>query len=124
MTLDICYTGAVFSFIIVFSLVTNLLVLVILFSTPALQQSSNLFLASLSIADLFLTIFVMIPSAAAEIINSWPFGATFCQVYNSLDVSLCTISILHLSAISIDRHHAIVRSPLLYKVSSPEEVHS
>ena len=39
-----------------------------------------------------------------------------CQLYNAMDVTFCTVSILHLCAISIDRYHAIVKEPLLYQV--------
>ena len=109
--------GILFISIIFFSFCSNLLVLIALLTTPTLQKSSNYFLASLSMADLSVTLLVMIPSAVGELLGWWPFGATACQVFNSLDVTFCTVSILHLSAISIDRYHAIVRCPLRYHVS-------
>ena len=70
----------------------------------------------MSIADLGVTILVMIPSATSEIMGSWKFGRFACQLFHALDVTLCTVSIHHLSCISIDRYYAIVRHPLRYQV--------
>lgn len=39
------------------------------------------------------------------------------QLYNAMDVTCCTVSILHLCAVSIDRYYAIVKEPLLYQVT-------
>ena len=33
-----------------------------------------------------------------------------------MDVTCCTVSILNLCAVSIDRYYAIVKEPLLYQV--------
>ena len=40
------------------------------------------------------------------------------QFYTAMDVTCCTVSILHLCAVSVDRYYAIVREPLLYQVTS------
>lgn len=45
--------------------------------------------------------------------NKWEFGRLFCELWISLDILLCTASILSLCAISIDRYLAITR-PLAY----------
>lgn len=60
----------------------------------------------------------MLPSAAMEFLGRWPLGGTMCQVHNSLDVSMCTVSILHLLLISWDRFEAIVVRPLRYTASA------
>ena len=58
----------------------------------------------------------MMPTAIMELLQTWPLGATMCQVHNSLDVTMCTVSILNLLVISYDRYTAIVSQPLNYKV--------
>ena len=60
----------------------------------------------------------MMPSATMEFLGRWPLGGTMCQVHNSLDVSMCTVSILHLLLISWDRFEAIVVRPLRYTASA------
>ena len=60
----------------------------------------------------------MLPSAAMEFLGRWPLGGTMCQVHNSLDVTMCTVSILHLLLISWDRFEAIVVRPLRYTASA------
>ena len=61
----------------------------------------------------------MLPSALLELGQRWLMGSTLCQVHISLDVTLCTVSILHLGTISYDRYTAIVSRPLQYKVRPP-----
>ena len=99
------------------SFVTNVLVLVALITNPTNHLVSNIYFASMSIADLAVTILVMLPSAIMDLMDRWPLGFTLCQVHTSLDISMCTVSILHLVIISHDKYTAIVSHPLSYMVS-------
>ena len=45
----------------------------------------------------------MLPSAAMELLGRWPLGRALCDVHTSLDITMCTVSILHLLLISHDR---------------------
>ncbi|XP_075921898.1 histamine H2 receptor-like [Petromyzon marinus] len=81
--------------------------------TRRLRTLTNCFTASLAVADLLLGVLVLPFSAFVELHSSWPLGPTFCNVYTSSDVMLCTASILHLLAIGVDRYCA-VSSPFTY----------
>ncbi|XP_048867007.1 D(3) dopamine receptor isoform X2 [Brienomyrus brachyistius] len=48
--------------------------------------------------------------------GDWPFSRLSCNIFVTLDVMMCTASILNLCAISIDRYLAVVM-PLLYTAS-------
>ena len=58
----------------------------------------------------------MMPSAVQELSQRCVMGSLVCQLHISLDITLCTVSILHLGIISYDRYTAIVSRPLRYKV--------
>ncbi|KAI5714558.1 hypothetical protein M8J77_001592 [Diaphorina citri] len=68
---------------------------------------------SLAVADWLVGIFVMPFAVALHITGSWEFGWILCDIWVSLDVCLCTASILSLCAISIDRYLAVTQ-PLTY----------
>ncbi|NXA02976.1 HRH2 protein, partial [Sapayoa aenigma] len=70
-------------------------------------------IVSLAITDLLLGLLVLPFSAFYELAKEWPFGSTLCNIYTSLDVMLCTASILNLFMISLDRYFAVT-APLRY----------
>ncbi|NWT56917.1 HRH2 protein, partial [Erythrocercus mccallii] len=79
-------------------------------------------IVSLAITDLLLGLLVLPFSAIYELNREWPFGSVFCNIYISLDVMLCTASILNLFLISLDRYFAVT-TPLRYcQVVTPSRV--
>ncbi|XP_018592849.1 histamine H2 receptor-like [Scleropages formosus] len=78
-----------------------------------LRCVTNGLVVSLAATDLLLGLLVLPFSAMKELRSDWPLGAVFCNVYISMDVMLCTASILNLFAISVDRYFAIT-APLRY----------
>jgi hypothetical protein len=92
----------------------NLLVIIAIVSTKTLQTITNLFILSLAVADMLVSILVM-PLSIITIAQNhkWYFGQIICDLYISSDIMLCTASILNLCCISLDRYFAITR-PLVY----------
>ncbi|CAF0730002.1 unnamed protein product [Brachionus calyciflorus] len=86
----------------------NILVILSVFTYRPLQSVQNIFIVSLALADTFVAIFVM-PFHVSYFLNNgkWLFGTFVCHFFLTLDILLCTSSILHLCCIALDRYWAI-----------------
>ncbi|XP_069059560.1 alpha-2C adrenergic receptor [Pleurodeles waltl] len=102
--------AAVVSFLIVFTIVGNVLVAIAVFTSRALKAPQNLFLVSLACADILVSALVMPFSLANELMGYWYFGVIWCDIYLALDVLFCTSSIVHLCAISLDRYWSVTQA--------------
>ncbi|XP_029375703.1 histamine receptor H2b [Echeneis naucrates] len=101
------------SFIIV-TIGGNVLVCLAVGLSRRLWRIANCFVVSLAVTDFLLGLLVLPLSATLELRSgNWPLGGALCNIYISLDVMLCTSSILNLLAISVDRYLAI-SAPLSY----------
>ncbi|NWS65493.1 ADRA2 protein, partial [Crotophaga sulcirostris] len=108
--------------ILLSTVVGNVLVVAAVSTSRALQAPQNLFLVSLASADILVAILVLPFSLANEVMGYWYFGGLWCSVYLALDVLLCTASIGHLCAISLDRYWAVTRAARLNLRRSPRRV--
>ncbi|XP_050817751.1 histamine H2 receptor isoform X1 [Gopherus flavomarginatus] len=105
--------GMVLTVLIVVTICGNVVVCLAVSFNRKLRSLTNCFIVSLAITDLLLGLLVLPFSAIYELTREWHFGPTLCNIYTSLDVMLCTASILNLFMISIDRYYAIT-APLRY----------
>ncbi|XP_046382560.1 probable G-protein coupled receptor No18 [Ischnura elegans] len=99
--------------LIAVTVVGNTLIILAVLTTKRLRTVTNCFVTSLAVADLLVGIFVMPPAVAYHLIGKWELGWVMCDIWVSLDVLLCTASILSLCAISVDRYLAVTQ-PLNY----------
>ena len=105
---SVVVTGISLGTITLLTLMGNVLVFVAVFIDKKLRTVSNLFVVSLSTADLLVGTVVMVPATLAEICQQWVFGSSFCPVWASFDVMLCSASVLNVCLISFDRYLSIL----------------
>ncbi|XP_058050436.1 D(2) dopamine receptor isoform X1 [Ahaetulla prasina] len=97
-------------FVIIFG---NVLVCMAVSKEKALQTTTNYLIVSLAVADLLVATLVMPWVVYMEVVGEWRFSRIHCDIFVTLDVMMCTASILNLCAISIDRYTAVAM-PMLY----------
>ncbi|XP_074554885.1 dopamine receptor D4 related sequence [Halichoeres trimaculatus] len=92
----------------------NTLVCLSVLTERSLKTATNYFIISLAVADLLLAVLVLPLFIYSEFLGGvWTFSTFTCDALMTMDVMLCTASILNLCAISIDRYIAVV-VPLKY----------
>ncbi|NWH58003.1 ADRA2 protein, partial [Geococcyx californianus] len=102
--------AATITFLVLFTITGNVLVIMAVLSSRALRAPQNLFLVSLAAADILVATLIIPFSLANELLGYWYFEKTWCEIYLALDVLFCTSSIVHLCAISLDRYWSVSRA--------------
>ncbi|XP_051807143.1 dopamine receptor D4 related sequence [Acanthochromis polyacanthus] len=92
----------------------NVLVCLSVLTERSLKTATNYFIISLAVADLLLAVLVLPLYVYSEFLGGvWTLSTSICDALMTMDVMLCTASILNLCAISVDRYIAVV-VPLKY----------
>jgi hypothetical protein len=113
--------GFFYSILIITSLVSNpLLIYVLLWRRKAQIKLIDIFVANLSLSDLFLTIFNIPLSLIIYFAEQWPFGSLVCQLGTYSTSCSIYVNIFTMAYISIDRYFAVTRplisNPLSYQL--------
>ncbi|XP_034006798.1 D(3) dopamine receptor [Trematomus bernacchii] len=111
------YYAMLYSLLILAIVFGNVLVCIAVVRERSLQTTTNYLVVSLAVADLLVASLVMPWAVYLEVVGgAWLFSRLYCNVFVTLDVMMCTASILNLCAISIDRYTAVVM-PVLYNIT-------
>ncbi|XP_025932127.1 alpha-2B adrenergic receptor [Apteryx rowi] len=102
--------AAAVTFLVLFTILGNMLVIIAVLTSRSLRAPQNLFLVSLAAADILVATLIIPFSLANELMGYWYFQKTWCEIYLALDVLFCTSSIVHLCAISLDRYWSVSRA--------------
>ena len=100
---------AVFSLVMILSLVGNLLVCFAVYRNPRLRCPSNYYIISLALSDILQALCTMPLSVVFLATGRWPFGTYLCYFSAITKFSLAKISIYTMVLMAINRYYKIVK---------------
>lgn len=96
--------GFLLILLILFCVIGNLFVITAIIREQNLRSRPQyLLILSLATADFMVGLIVTPLNAWSTVMQEWNLGVTLCDLWISVDVLVCTSSILHLVAIALDR---------------------
>ena len=102
----------IFLFIITLDILVNILVLLNIFFEKNKKRVDICFMSN-AVSDLFMGIVIMPCTAIYTLFGHFPLGEYTCFIWNCLDFTVGTCSMLHIAYISYDRYSS-VSEPLKY----------
>ncbi|MCP9258169.1 SERotonin/octopamine receptor family [Dirofilaria immitis] len=106
--MKVAIIGAFLTVLIMACIIGNLFVITAILVERDLKNQPQYYLIfSLAIADLLVGLIVTPLGAWSTIMRAWTFGVILCDFWISIDVLVCTSSILHLVAIALDRYWSV-----------------
>ncbi|XP_071807925.1 histamine H2 receptor-like [Asterias amurensis] len=104
------FTFVLFFLTIALIMVLNSVCLVVLRHVRGIQETTKLFMMSLTLSDLCAGIFFGIPNLYYFIFTSWIVSGTFCKILPYLGTALVTVNALSIVSLTFDRFLAIAYS--------------
>ena len=99
----------IYLIIFVVGLTGNFIVIYFVLFYKRMQTMTNNFITNLAVADL-LVIFICVPITASRLLyDSWIFGRFMCRISGFAQGVSLSVSVLTLTAISIDRYYIIYK---------------
>ena len=98
----------IFSAIVVLGFTGNILVIIVVLANRQMQNTTNLLILSLSVADLFFIIICVPFTAMGYAMTTFPFGIVWCRIYQYVIQVTAYVSIYTLVLMSFDRYLAVV----------------
>ncbi|XP_068457902.1 gastrin-releasing peptide receptor-like [Clinocottus analis] len=101
--------AALYGLIMVVGLVGNVTLLRTVLLVRSMRTVPNLFLCSLAAGDVLLLLTCAPVDASRYLVDTWLFGRVGCKVIPFIQLTSVGISVFTLTALSADRHTAVVR---------------
>ncbi|XP_007245560.1 neuromedin-B receptor [Astyanax mexicanus] len=108
---------SVYILIITVGLLGNITLVKIFITTSAMRSVPNIFISSLAVGDLLLLVTCVPVDAFRYFFEEWIFGTVACKLIPVIQLTSVGVSVFTLTALSADRHKAIV-NPMDIQTSS------
>ncbi|XP_051500911.1 neuromedin-B receptor [Myxocyprinus asiaticus] len=112
-----CVIPSVYILIITVGLLGNITLVKIFITTSAMRSVPNIFISSLAVGDILLLVTCVPVDAFRYFYEEWIFGTVACKMIPVIQLTSVGVSVFTLTALSADRHKAIV-NPMDIQTSS------